>query len=564
MGFGTALAQGLVMGVGRGTEQYFLDQRQDKRDAKQLARKFDNFKKEADYTAALQAEQTKQKQKYEQEVAKSQEESRLRTSKQLAKFQMGYKDITAKNEALSEWEKVAKLSTQEIVHRNAVKASLYLPKGERDAFVRDFMQRNSGIMKVAALNQGGYTLPDYSQYANNPDFADAIPKARIAGLEDMPGMDEVFTYEPPAEDEGGTEELAGEKWQQELLDRRNAYKQSITNNGTLIQQGITDIDPTILNQIDSALQFGKQDATYVDSASGTEINRVDDEVIRGLTNGTMAVVDGVLMPMTKAQKIQELQMELEQPEGPEAAEGTPELPKTSQEVAREEKLTTEETKRYRTGAKEIGKKLANENITGVVDAIQVAEDDLKGLDPEALAYVYSALNEAQGSPKLAIDAIRKSRDPAAVDAAKALQSLMGVLNVELKDRSGAAVTEAEAQRFFAELGRASAVGSLEETLKGLSNLRGQKLSKVEGYFQGQEEGTINQFFETSPKYREYFDEHETYGSEEGKARGSIRKEVQNQAKALLDQKVDPQEINEYLQAAYGADAEQLGIELPTF
>lgn len=573
MSFGEAIAQGIALGVGQGANQYFLDQRRDKMDARKLQRRFDTFKKETDYAAAIQAEESKRREAYEKqrtletrkfqtESFKQEQDLRFETAKKTAKFEFGYKDIAAKTEALTSWERAAKQSTRDLVYANAIKTSQNFLKADRAAFVRDYMAKNSGITKVEALEMGGYTLPDYSQYANNPDFADAIPKQRLAGLQDFPGMDEVFTYTPPTETDG---EVEGAQWQVEQRQRRDAYSASILNNSALIQQGISEVDPMVLNQIDTSLQFGKQDALYVDSATGTEVNRVDDEVIRGLSSGRYAILDGTVMPAMKAQQIQTLQQEFDVPEDTVDVLAEPEvaLPTPSSEQVRTEKIEKEETKRFRKQAKGIGDQLAKENVTGVMGAIETAEEDLKGLDEAALGYVYSALNEAQGSPRLALDAIRKAKDPKAREASMALQSLMGVLNVELKDRSGAAVTEQEAQRFFAELGRASAVGSLDETLKGLSNLRNQKLSKVEGFLQGQEQGTVDTFFASSPKYAEYFDEHETYGSDEGKGRAALRTEVRDVAAELLardDISVD--DVNAYLEEVYGEAMAAFGLELP--
>lgn len=598
MGFGEAIAQGITMGLGQGANQYFTDMRREKMDARKLARKFDNFKKESDYSAAISAEQTKRKQEYEstqlEEQRKylkeqTQEERKYQTgrfkqeqatrfnyAKKTAKFQMGYEDISTKTAQLTAYEKAVKMPLKELVYQNATKASLNFPKSDRERFIRDYMSRNNGIDRVKALDMAGLTLPDYSQYVNNPDFADAIPKARIAGLQDFPGMDDVFAYEPPQEpEEVEAGAMEGERWQVEQTQRRQAYTQSITSDGYLIQQGVTEVDPMVLNTIDSSLQFGKQDAMYVDNATGIEVNRVNDVVNRGLQNGTMAIVDGTVMPATKAQKIQELQAEYESSmEMPMETEGAPmempmepeevpmEAPLTTQEKVRQEKLIQEQTKRYRTEATEIGSKLANENITGVVDAIGTAEADLKGLDADSMSYVYSALNAVDGKVPDAMKALAKMNDPKAKEAYMAMQSLMGVLNVELKDRSGAAVTESEAIRFYKELGQASAMGSLEETLRGLSNLRQQKLSKAEGYFQGREQGVIDQLFETSPKYREYWDESETYGSDEGKARGSMRTEIQTVAKDLLDQGASVEDIDAYLNEVYGEDATALGLELP--
>lgn len=599
MALGTAIAQGILQGLGTGTQQYFNDQRRERMDARKLARTFDTYKKQADYSAAITAEQTKTKQAHEKETLAEQrayqkgvitEERKYKTEdlaeqrayqektaettatrqlkgqKELFKYEAGYKDIQAKSGQISAFEQMAKLSTRDIVYQNAMKASQNFPKADRSQFIRDFMKRNNGVTKAAALEQGGYTLPDYSQYANNPDFADAIPTARIAGMKEAPGMSDVFTYEPPATTEEA-EPTDMKQWQVEAQTRKTSYKDTILNTQAL---GVTDVDPQVLNQLDSQLQFGKQDAVYVDSATGTEVSRPNDYVIRGIQEGRLAVVDGQLTTAVKAQQIQALEQEMQgTPTAPEGGEGVPteapqELPMTTAETVRQEKKQQADTKRYRTQAKGIGDKLAKENITGVVEAIDTARADLQGLDDEALAYVYSALNEVQGNPRLAIDAIRKSKDPKAREASMALQSLMGVLNVELKDRSGAAVTEQEAQRFFAELGRASAVGSLGETLKGLDNLTNQKLSKAEGYLQGQEQGTVDEFFATSPKYQKYFEEHETYGTEEGKGRAATRTEIKTVAKELLSRDdISPQEVSAYLEEVYGESAAQYGIELPT-
>lgn len=545
MAFADALAQGILKGVGTGVQQHYLDQQRKRQEDRKLQKSFDMYKKQTQYSYAMEG-------------------------------------ISKQNEALGAWESAAKLSVDDLAYQAATKMSANFSKEDRPKFFRDAMKRLNGMSKVELLSRAGYNKPDYSQWANNPEYADAIPQSRIAGMADSQGMSDVFKYVPPQTTDTGTKTEDKKQWQVEMEGRHNAYSQSLLGNSYLIQQGIEGIDPSVLNLVDASLQFGKQDPIYVDSETGIEVNRIDDEVIRGLQNGKFAIVGGTVMPMRKAQGFLELENEFQQEavaaEQPTETpmegevpltdavgqtEGLPmdTPPLTSQEQVRQQKQQVKEQKRFRREATEIGKTVAKESVTEVVDSIDRAEADLQALKPEQLQYIYQALNVADGVVPDAMRAMQKEGDPNAREAFKAMQSLMNVLNVTLKDRSGAAVTEPEAQRFFRELGAASALGSLEETLKGLGNLRQGKLSQVEGYLQGRDEGTVEEFFKSSPKYAKYFEEHERYGTDEGKERSALRTEIKDLASTLLEQ-YPPEKVNAYLESEYGEDAARLGIELP--
>lgn len=527
--WGTAIAQGVMGGLGDAGQRYFADQRRQKMQDK----------------------------KFKQQTKAFQDN---------ALFQQNLKTIEQQRDNDEQWRKAAQMGTTDLAFDVAKKTVAGLPKDMQAKALRTRIKSLNKKSHAELMALGGYVKGDYSEYADDPRYADAIPKATVTGGGELPGMDRKFQ----APDLGSGEEAVPLKqWQFEQQSRIKGYKDTLLSNRQLNQVGIKNVDSSVLNMIDQDLQYGKQDMTYVDETTGQTVNRAVDSVVTGLQNGTLTELQGTVMSTYKAEQLKQFQQEqgLEsegapmQGEGSDAADSYGDLAATESDIA-EYKGAAKEEKRVASEATDVAKMIAKENITGVVDQVDRAKDTLKSLEPAALDFVYSALNETDGNVRKAADVIRKNEDPMAVEGAKALQSLMAVLNVELKDRSGAAVTDQEAERFFQEMGRASAVGSLEETLNGLDNLAKQKMSKVEAALQGRDESVVQRFFETSPKYQEYFEEDERYGTEEGKQRASLRAEIKDQAQALLDANESPEEVNQFLTETYGEEAKAMGLNLP--
>lgn len=533
--WGTAIAQGVLGGLGDAGQRYFADQRRMKMDDLKFKRQ----------TKAFQDQAT---------------------------FQYNLKNIEQQRKTEEEWRQAAQMPTTELAYKLSSQAVGNLPKDMQEKATRQYLKRLNKKSHKELMAMGGYVLPDYSKYQGDPTYADVIPKATVANIDEMPGMDRVF--ETPDFGAEADPQAGMKQWQAEAQQRKTAYSDLVLGDGELRAAGIRSVDPSTLSLIDTDLQFGKQDATYIDSKTGQPINRVADSVKVGLESGTLDVYNGTIMSAYKVQALQELEAEMQEPlPSPEDMQGneggmdsdqeSPMNFTVGQRDVAEYKADAAEEKRVSSEATKIGSTLAKENITGVIDQVGRAKDDLSNLSPESLDYVFGVLNETEGNVRKAADTLRKNKDPAAVEGAKAMQSLMAVLNVELKDRSGAAVTNQEAERFFQELGRASAVGSLEETFKGLDNLVAQKKSRVEAALQGRDEAVVRRFFETSPKYQEYFEEDENYGTPKGKQRAQLRTEIQTEGSSLIEQGEDPAEVQAYLQAVYGPQAQELGIELPT-
>lgn len=157
--WGEALAQGIAQGVGEGAQDYFKDQRRERMELRQMDKSFDMFKKQQ-------------------------------------RYQMGLQGIQAQNEALGSWEQAAKMNVGDLAYQAAVKMAEPLSKDDRAGFIRDTMKNFGGMSKAELLVRAGYSKPDYSQWIDNPEYQDAIPMSRVAGMEDMPDMTQVFKYDP--------------------------------------------------------------------------------------------------------------------------------------------------------------------------------------------------------------------------------------------------------------------------------------------------------------------------------------------------------------------------------
>lgn len=159
MSFGEALALGVAKGVGEGFQDYYRDQRRERMSDRQMAKSFDMFKKQSQYSYGLQ-------------------------------------EIGKMNDSLGKWETAAKLDTNDLAFQAATKMASVYGKADRPKVIQGALKNFQGMSKAELLSRAGYNKPDYSNYIDNPDYQDAIPRSRIAGMADMPDMESTFQYDP--------------------------------------------------------------------------------------------------------------------------------------------------------------------------------------------------------------------------------------------------------------------------------------------------------------------------------------------------------------------------------
>lgn len=159
MSMGEAIALGIAKGVGEGYTDYYKDQRRERMSDRQMQKSFDTFKKQSQYSYGLQ-------------------------------------EIGKQTDALGKWETAATMSTNDLAFQVASKIGSNYSKEDRPKVIQNTLKQLQGMTKAELLSRAGYNKPDYSQWIDNPDYQDAIPRSRIAGMADMPDMETTFKYDP--------------------------------------------------------------------------------------------------------------------------------------------------------------------------------------------------------------------------------------------------------------------------------------------------------------------------------------------------------------------------------
>lgn len=221
-GFGEAIAQGIAKGIGDAGQQYYSDQRREKKDVRASARSFEDFKKQQDFSSTQKT---------------------LR-DKNMAMYNTGLTDITAKNTAKTAWETAAKLSPSDLAYQIATQQSSQFSKEARPAFFRDTMKRLNGMSKTVLMAKAGHVLPDYSMYVDKPEYADAIPSANVGGIDALPDASATFKYDPKTY--AAVQKKQGEKMSAYMEKRQDEFK-AIDSMG-MVTYGAT-MDDSVKNLI---------------------------------------------------------------------------------------------------------------------------------------------------------------------------------------------------------------------------------------------------------------------------------------------------------------------------
>lgn len=501
-------------------------------------------------------------------------------SKKLAMFNTNLKYISEnvdKNTAYREW---AKLDATGVAQKLALESVKGVPASMQKEAYQDAMKRFHGMDKKEMLGQAGLIPADLTPYINDPQYKDAIPKGYIAGMAAPEnGMDQKFTYTAPAVPDVSPDAPAAI---QLMAKRTEGYASTIQNSPVLMARGlqISNIDTEVLNKIDVDLGQGDKTPTFVDQSSGIEVNRVDDMIIKGLQKGTLVLdMQGNLMTKNAALRKEVALASMEDTQALAAPEmlarpgmGAASAPgsapvesgmnpakalegvQTGQaQVTEQNKYRTEkaEYKEYENQATSVAKDVDSTGVLKMTESAQRSRDSINGASPEVQKELFGAFATSDGDVAEAVRALEKSNNPAAKEAFLILQDLQATQNARILTLGGKAVSEQEAKRFARELGQAGLMGSKAELLRGLDNIIKMGQDEVASNLEGKPQEARDIFFKNAPMYKKMMDEHDTYGSPEGKARVQERKKARSEAEALIKQGASPAEVSQYLEEEYG-------------
>lgn len=424
---GSAFAQGLLMGAGDAGQKYFEDMRRERFDNRKLEKTFQMFKKQTDYSTAVQSEK----------------------EKGVAMYKANLTDITTKNTQREEWERVSKMDVGDIVYENALKASEKFAKADRPAFVRDYMKRRSGIDKVTAMNDRGLTLPDYSQYKGKDEYKDAIPTAYLAGVPELPDADSLFTFDPEA---GYLKELGEQAEKLTDAQRERKYNLQTIKDATLLNFQAEPSDRL------AAYILGKRGKEGDTVLKGADVISMDNTRIASMIKSRQAFTVGGELKLKS--ELNDEERELlglpTQPSpdtqptptysGKEFTEPTTEAYLTEQ---KEMKARKEELKM----AKDVGDKYGK--LIGSYGALEELQQATMNLSEGAKAYLYGEASwKGLGAVTDKVTQLAaKTGDKAAQEAAAYL-SLVTNITARIKhDQYGSAQTKTELTDFASQLGR---------------------------------------------------------------------------------------------------------------
>lgn len=436
--FGTAFAQGIAQGLGQAGMSYVDDMRRRRIQREEMDETFNNFKKESVYSARL-------------------------------------KDLQQMNVTADQWKVQAGKTTEDIIHEQALASSKDMAPLDRPAYIRDFMKRNNGITKAAALAQGGYVLPDYSDFMNDPTLKDAIPQAYQTGsTEPDASMSEVYKYDPSQYQVIQRQQAQKlSVYQQKKEDNMNGINDMmVASTGSTVSDSVSNAlwatigskskleGADLVNHQVQALQSWIQKGLVVDT--GTELKFRNDVDSRELTDTQTGLPQDTSMAPTVAPM------------------GTQQTPAASQQYIdpsmttdpvkaqqMQEKEQKETAKKLDTDVKAMGTAIAKTKSLNVMNSIRDAESALRALSPDAKDWLFSveSLGGDTGrnlAAKLGDDNARAARD--------VVRKLAQVKNVVLKERAGTAVATSEMKRFLEELDQPGVSKDPKAILAGLDNL----------------------------------------------------------------------------------------------
>lgn len=404
--FGSAIARGLVKGLGEGYSKHLEDQRRERLDAKRLNDTFNMFQKQI-------------------------------------KFRMGMEDIQKQNEALGKWEEVAKLSPQEIVQRGLLKASEVFSPQDRPKFVRDGAKQLDGMEKSALMVHFGYVKPDYSQYVDKPEYQDAIPRKRLAGIADMPDMESTFKYDPRTYAE--EQKKKGEKMTDYMRKKEDEFK-------AINSIGVMNFGKTLSDEVKNFIWKNRPEGVSVEM-KGSEAVSYDQNLLTSLVNNGQVVPVGSELKFVGELTEDEQQlfgMGAAPQEAPQEAEAPAPLytePKTQEFIQKQEAEKVDKAVKQMSKDLGTGKGTPLTTYTELNDAMS----ELDTMSDDALDYLFTV----GWSNDTVRDLRAKFGDEDAQKAKNLISKMSGTVNSLRHELFGSALTEGEAKAWkqqFADIG----------------------------------------------------------------------------------------------------------------
>lgn len=427
MNFGEALAQGIVKGLGTGGQQYFADMRRKRLEREQMDNAFDAF--------------TKQK---------------------VFAQQLGMIEEQRKNQ--QEWERAAKLQPEQLAYEISMNMSKDLAPTDRPVFIRDSLKRMSGMKMPALLSYGGYSQADYTPWASDPAYKDAIPQANTIGSDEPDdSMERMYQYK-------------SEAWntiQAQQTEKVTAYTQK-RDDDLLAINSVAAVNYGSKLSPDAAKTIWKMAGGADGTMQGAQLTSASTGLMQTwLQKGVLVDTGSEIVLRSELEQEPAVQPDVDQQATQQAQPQaqpliSPELyedPAKASQIAEKKEMAAQ--KQIDTDAKAIGKALDKNKPLPVINAIGEAQDAIRGLDKDALSYLTGIYSLGGTTFK---DMASKLGDDAATKAREAQRKLAQIKNIILKERSGAAVTDPEMKRFIEELDQPGIFKTPEAVLDGLSNL----------------------------------------------------------------------------------------------
>lgn len=499
MAIGSAIAQGVLSGIGKAGQQYFDDQRRQRLDDIKIKKTFDAFTKQADYSAALQAERDKAQAatqvKTQKEMADYTAGVQEEKEKSVYGYKEGMKDITAKGDQLTEWERVAKMDVKDIVYENALQAAEKFAPSDRPAFIRDYLKRKSGVTKTVAINDRGLTLPDYSKYKSNPDFRDAIPVKRLAGVQEMPDADSLFSFD----ESGGF--MEAQKEAAAKLDKYDKTKRdaiSVIKDSTLMT---FQAEPS--QAVAEYLWLKRPKGEDVQMQGADVISQDNTRLAAKIKSGDIVQIGGELKmkrELTDDER-QLLGLDMAPTAAPAPSPTEAGLEYTEPQAAKqldekEEKALKVETDK---AVKSMAKDLGTGKGTPLTAHTELSEamDMINSMDSDALDYMF----QVGFSTDTVRDVAAKYGSESAQKAKDLISKMSSTVNSMRHQLFGSALTEGEAAAFRQQFADIGAFNNKENLVNQLGNLISKSETGVAEKMAGYTPEQRAAFLERNPKYK---------------------------------------------------------------
>lgn len=425
--FGEAIALGVAKGLGEGYQTHLAEQRRERASDRRMAKTFDMFKKQSQYSYGLQ-------------------------------------QIGKQTEALGAWESAAKMSTNDIAYKAAVKMSEPYSKADKPKVIQNTLKNFQGVSKADLLARLGYSKPDYSQWIDNPDYQDAIPRARLAGMDEMPDMEQTFKYDPRNYADVQKEEAA----KKDKYDKDKKDTLTGINNMAVIGFGAKPSEELAIT-----LWKGRPKGIAVEM-KGADAISYDNNLLTSWLNSGQAVKVGAVIKLRSelTMKDKALLGISEEPlvtsQGTQSAATLYTEPTTEAYI--EEKKVKGEAKEMDKAIQKIAKSLGTGKGTPLTTHTELQESLalLDSMDEDALDYLFTA----GYSTDTARDLAAKAGSGSAQKAKDLISKMSGTVNNIRHELFGSALTEGESAAFqkqFADVGTFNTKENLRNQLVNLIN-----------------------------------------------------------------------------------------------